>query len=192
MAAIDILILVVLAVGTVHGFRKGIIDRLSWAAGIVAGLAACWILGARAVDLFCMLCPSHAQWPAPRLTASVAALAMLFALVYLSCRVAGLAVKSVSFKLKLGGLDRAAGAVAGLVMTVLVVGLVLDAALLLRPRAAVLDRALQRRDPVLVMTMMAAPLMLGADSVSLDLPAAPAPSVEKENMYSASRQGATS
>ena len=59
MTAIDMLIMATLAAGAVHGFRKGIIDRLSWAAGIVAGLAACRILGARAVDLFCMLCPSY-------------------------------------------------------------------------------------------------------------------------------------
>lgn len=189
MTAIDMLIMATLAAGAVHGFRKGIIDRLSWAAGIVAGLAACRILGARAVDLFCMLCPSYVQWPAPRLAASVAALATLFALVYLSCRVAGLAVRGVSHGLRMGSLDRAAGAVGGLVMTLL--GLVLDAALLLRPRAGVLDRALQRRDPVLVATMMAAPLMLGADSVSLELPAVPAPSVEKNNVSSAPGQSAT-
>lgn len=191
MTAIDMLIMATLAAGAVHGFRKGIIDRLSWAAGIVAGLAACRILGARAVDLFCMLCPSYVQWPAPRLAASVAALATLFALVYLSCRVAGLAVKGVSHGLRMGSLDRAAGAVGGLVMTLLVLGLVLDAALLLRPRAGVLDRALQRHDPVLVTTMMAAPLMLGADSVSLELPAAPAPSVENNNVSSAPGQSAT-
>ena len=105
MTAIDMLIMATLAAGAVHGFRKGIIDRLSWAAGIVAGLAACRILGARAVDLFCMLCPSYVQWPAPRLAASVAALATLFALVYLSCRVAGLAVKGVSHGLRMGSLQ---------------------------------------------------------------------------------------
>lgn len=191
MTIIDILILLTLAAGIVSGFRRGVIGQVASITGIVAGFVACWLFGQEAIELLGLLWPSHVEWPSSQLTTSVVALAILFLLVYLTCRVVGFMLKGVSRKLKLSPLDSVAGGAAGAIVALLLVSMALDVAFLLRPQAGIYSRERLASDHVMVLTMMAAPLMLGADSVSLVVPSdTAATATVNQNVHSAPEQDA--
>lgn len=110
MYFIDIVILLLVAAGAVIGYMKGVLSQISSICGVVLGLIVCNILGGVATDIFMVVVPESAKWPAASITASAMAHIVLFALVFLSVMLASNTIRSACNHLSLGGIDKIGGA----------------------------------------------------------------------------------
>lgn len=104
MAAIDILILVVVGVAAVMGFSRGIIGQIGQIAGVIGGIIAARLFGARVAAFF-------AGADAPSAIDNVAGYVIVFLVAYFAVWLVAKFVRGTVRAVHLGIIDRLAGAV---------------------------------------------------------------------------------
>ncbi len=148
MSAIDILIIIIIAIGGFLGFSKGILAQLGQIAGLILGIIAARLFGPQVCEMF----------GEPTVTTVVASYAIVFLLGYgltwLVVKMVRTAVRTVH----LGILDRLAGAAFKIAEWVILLSLVLNVAMLVTHD----DAELRRPDkPWREAVLDAAPKLLG-------------------------------
>ncbi len=120
MTAIDILILVIVAVGGVMGFSKGLMSQAGQIAAVVLGIISARFFG----DVLAMLFAGNGG--APSAMDSVCGYGVAFLLAYCLAWLAARAVKGVIHTVHLGIIDRLGGAVFKIVQWGLILSLALN------------------------------------------------------------------
>lgn len=127
MSAIDILILIVIAIAAISGFRKGLISQLGSVLGIIAGIIVCRLFGSEFAD-FLDLNLSDATTSAESsayLNSAIANL-ILFVATYLAARLLSGIISNVASGLCLGIVDRIGGVVFAIFEWLLGLSLILN------------------------------------------------------------------
>lgn len=109
MSFVDIVILLIVVLGAIIGFMKGMLSQISSIGGIILGLVACNLFGKWATGIFGQLVPESAGWPYAEVTVTAVANIVLFILVFLSVMLLGGTLKSIVKSLKLGIIDKVGG-----------------------------------------------------------------------------------
>ena len=122
MTLFDTILALVAAAAAITGYRRGLVGQLASLAGMAAGFAACYAVGDEATALLRAVNPACEQWPGAGATVPAVAHCVLFLLVMLTVRVAGLFVKNVAGKWGVTSLADRLGGVALSALVMLVIG----------------------------------------------------------------------
>lgn len=119
MSAIDILILVVVGVAAIMGFTRGVIGQIGQIAGLIGGIIASRMFGARLAVFF-------AGGETPSAFDNVAGYVIVFLLAYFAVWLVARFVRGTVHAVHLGILDRVAGAVFKGALWLLMLSMVLN------------------------------------------------------------------
>ena len=165
MAVIDIVILSCLALAAVWGYRKGIIGQAGAVGAIVAGVAACRVLGAQAVEL---IFPEAGQDASP--LNYYGAVMVVYAVIYFAAYYAVVLVarmlKFVVHAVLLGPVDRMAGALFNILKVMIVMSFLLNACEFFRPDIHFAQMSRIAGGGLVELIMAIAPAMAGAMTAS--------------------------
>lgn len=128
MTTLDVIILVVLVGSVGYGFYRGIIVQVGAVAAIIFAVIACRLAGAPLAEFI-------AGNEAPSSLDVVVAKVIAFVAGYLSVRLVASLFKKMTHALSLGGLDRLGGVVFCLFQWMLVLSLLLNLWLVIKPDA---------------------------------------------------------
>lgn len=151
MSAIDILILVVVGVGAVMGFTRGIIGQVGQIAGVIGGIIASRLFGSRLAAFF-------AGQDAPSAFDNVAGYVVVFLLAYLGIWLVARLVRGTVHAVHLGIVDRVAGAIFKGALWLLMLSMVLNFYIIVSGDVADLHNA---KAPWREATVRFAPAVLG-------------------------------
>lgn len=126
MTTLDVLILIVFLASAAYGFWKGMIVQVGALAAIIFAMVLCRLGGS-------WLAGTIAGTEAVSLTDVVIAKVILFIVGYLTVRIVAGFLKKVTHALALGGLDRIGGALFSIFQWMLVLSLLLNLWLVLKP-----------------------------------------------------------
>jgi len=154
MTTLDIVILVVLVASLAIGFRKGIIVQAGSLGGIVLGVVLCRLFGIRLAAII-------AGAEAPGYIDSVLANVILFIGGFLSVKLVAHFCKQLTHALALGGLDRLAGALFGLFKWMLVLSILLNLWVMVKPGTDVTAMSTLGNGHAIEAIMGLAPAVLG-------------------------------
>lgn len=104
MTAIDLILLGIIAVALVTGWMRGFVRQVGTVAGIIFGILVCRMFGGEVADFFVSRGSEHAS------IARACVYAVVFVAVFLSCNLLARLMSSILKAVKLGIVDRAAGA----------------------------------------------------------------------------------
>ena len=135
MTTLDIVILIVFVVSVILGFRKGIIVQAGALGGIILGIVLCRVGGDWMAARISELSFSGTGDAAPTYVDFVIANIILFIAGFLGVKAVAHFFKNITHALALGGLDRVAGAVFSLFEWMLVLSLLLNLWLVIKPSA---------------------------------------------------------
>lgn len=161
MTLIDALIILVLLVGTVAGFLRGIISQVASIVGFVLGIFACLSIGSQATELLVTLIPSAASWPLAEFTTAAIAQGTLFMLVMLTCRVIAFSVKGLARRAKLRLADRLGGSALGAFKNMMVLSLLLNLWFVISPTSSAFTTQGSLGNLPVVATLNLAPSVFG-------------------------------
>mgnify|MGYP004536901603 FL=1 len=161
MTLIDALIILVLLVGTVAGFLRGIISQVASIVGFVLGIFACLSIGSQATELLVTLIPSAASWPLAEFTTAAIAQGTLFMLVMLTCRVIAFSVKGLARRAKLRLADRLGGSALGAFKNMMVLSLLLNLWFVISPTSSAFTTQGSLGSLPVVATLNLAPSVFG-------------------------------
>lgn len=162
MTLIDALIILVLLVGAVTGFLRGIISQAASIIGFVLGIITCLSFGGQATALLLTVIPSASQWPLSEFTAAAVAQGTLFMLVMLTCRVIALSVKGLARKARLGFADRMGGSALGAFKSMMILSLLLNLWLVISPTSSAFTGQHMLGNLPVVATLNLAPSVFGS------------------------------
>lgn len=161
MTLIDALIILVLLVGTVAGFLRGIISQVASIVGFVLGIFVCLSIGSQATELLVTLIPSAASWPLAEFTTAAIAQGTLFMLVMLTCRVIAFSVKGLARRAKLRLADRLGGSALGAFKNMMVLSLLLNLWFVISPTSSAFTTQGSLGNLPVVATLNLAPSVFG-------------------------------
>ena len=161
MTLIDALIFLVLLVGTVAGFLRGIISQVASIVGFALGIFACFSIGSQATELLVTLIPSAASWPLAEFTTAAIAQGTLFMLVMLTCRVIAFSVKGIARRAKLRLADRLGGSALGAFKNMMVLSLLLNLWFVISPTSSAFTTQGSLGNLPVVATLNLAPSVFG-------------------------------
>lgn len=130
MTTLDIIILIVFVASVVYGFYKGIIVQAGALGGVLLGVILCRLASPW---LAAEIAGWHDGGNAPSYVDSVLANIILFIAGYLGVKAVAGFFKNITHALCLGGLDRVAGAIFCMLQWMLVVSLLLNLWLIIKP-----------------------------------------------------------
>lgn len=117
MPLLDIIILAVIALGFVHGYRTGLIIQLSSLAGLILAFIAAALFMDRLGDVFVL------RFGLPDELGPFVGFLSIFLVVRVGIQIVAIAVKSMVGKLKLSGVDRVSGGFMGSLKAAVVLSL---------------------------------------------------------------------
>lgn len=163
MAFIDILILIVTAIGGILGFMKGIIRGAGTVVGALAGIFACHVCGSGAYKLLLRGVPDVAELPGAPYTGTILAYILLFLVVYLAIVIlAGILCKAVH-AVHLSTLDRVGGAAFGAFKYLLLLSVALNGIYVLSPTLSIFHTSGLLGGDFFKLVMNLAPWVWGLD-----------------------------
>lgn len=165
MSYIDITILVLVVLGIIIGWMKGLVSQVSSICGIVLGLIACNLFGSWATDVLKLIIPEAAKWPAASVTVSATAHIVLFVVVFLSVLLAGTLIRSIVTSLHLGIIDKVGGAAFCSFKYLLYLSIVLNLWYIVKPQSDTFATTHSMNNKPFELVMDMAPFTLGAEKL---------------------------
>lgn len=163
MAFIDILILVVTAIGGILGFMKGIIRGAGTVVGALAGIFACHVCGDKTYGLLLRGVPDAADFPGAPYTGTILAYILLFLVVYFAIVIlAGVMCKAVHAA-HLAMVDRVGGATFGVFKYLLLLSVALNGIYVLSPTLSIFHTSGLLGGDFFKLVMNLAPWVWGLD-----------------------------
>ena len=180
MTLIDVIMILLLAVGVVYGYMRGMIKQMSSILGFVLGIVVCNVMGDSATEVLREAIPSSAEWPLASITTHAMAVIVLFVLVWLSVKVAGMFLKNTIDALHLSIVDRVGGAALNVLKYFFALSILLNLWLLISPKSEVFTTQHALENKPFELTLNLVPWALGqrnlpGDSITEMPQAAPAP-----------------
>ena len=148
--------ILLLAVGVVYGYMRGMIKQMSSILGFVLGIVVCNVMGDSATEVLREAIPSLAS-----VTTHAMAVIVLFVLVWLSVKVAGMFLKNTIDALHLSIVDRVGGAALNVLKYFFVLSILLNLWLLISPNSEVFTTQHALENKPFELTLNLVPWALG-------------------------------
>ena len=161
MTFIDTLITILAVGGALIGWWRGMVPQVVSIAGYVLGIIAANVMGDWGTELLTVVMPESAHWPFAHVTQSIVAHVIIFLLVMLTVRVAGLFIKDVISALNLGLLNRVGGSAICAFKYLLLLSAMLNLWLVISPKSEIFDGEHMMNNKPFEITMQLAPWCLG-------------------------------
>ena len=133
MSAIDIVILVIFAVGVITGMMKGAIRQIGSAAGVVVGFIAARLFGEQAGTMLFGAATAAAESSISPMMVKVMGCIVVYIAVWLAVFLVVRLIRGIVTAVGLGFIDRLGGAVVMVVKLFLAVSIVLNVWYVLKP-----------------------------------------------------------
>lgn len=168
MTFVDTITVLLFVASVVIGYMRGLVKQATSLIGYILGIIACNAFGDTATDILLTVMPSAAEWPLASVTTHAAAVIVLFLLISLSVRVAGMFLRSVIGMLHLGIVDNIGGSALCLFKYFFIFSILLNLWLMVNPTSDTFTTQHILDNRPFVETINLAPRVLGAESLPGD------------------------
>ena len=168
MTFVDTITVLLFVASVVIGYMRGLVRQATSLLGYILGIIACNMFGDTATDILLTVMPSAAQWPLASVTTHAVAVIVLFLLISLSVRVAGMFLRSVIGMLHLGIVDNIGGSALCLFKYFFIFSILLNLWLMVNPTSDTFTTEHILGNRPFVETINLAPRVLGAETLPGD------------------------
>ena len=168
MTFVDTITVLLFAASVVIGYMRGLVRQATSLLGYILGIIACNMFGDTATDILLTVMPSAAEWPLASVTTHAVAVIVLFLLISLSVRVAGMFLRSVIGMLHLGIVDNIGGSALCLFKYFFIFSILLNLWLMVNPTSDTFTTEHILGNRPFVETINLAPRVLGAETLPGD------------------------
>ena len=168
MTFVDTITVLLFVASVVIGYMRGLVRQATSLLGYILGIIACNMFGDTATDILLTVMPSAAEWPLASVTTHAVAVIVLFLLISLSVRVAGMFLRSVIGMLHLGIVDNIGGSALCLFKYFFIFSILLNLWLMVNPTSDTFTTEHILGNHPFVETINLAPRVLGAETLPGD------------------------
>ena len=168
MTFVDTITVLLFVASVVIGYMRGLVKQATSLVGYILGIIACNAFGDTATDILLTVMPSAAQWPLASVTTHAVAVIVLFLLISLSVRVAGMFLRSIVDMLHLGIIDNIGGSALCLFKYFFIFSILLNLWLMINPTSDTFTTEHILGNRPFVETINLAPRVLGAETLPGD------------------------
>lgn len=168
MTFVDTITVLLFVASVVIGYMRGLVRQATSLLGYILGIIACNMFGDTATDILLTVMPSAAEWPLASVTTHAVAVIVLFLLISLSVRVAGMFLRSVIGMLHLGIVDNIGGSALCLFKYFFIFSILLNLWLMVNPTSDTFTTEHILGNRPFVETINLAPRVLGAETLPGD------------------------
>ena len=168
MTFVDTITVLLFVASVVIGYMRGLVRQATSLLGYILGIIACNMFGDTATDILLTVMPSAAEWPLASVTTHAVAVIVLFLLISLSVRVAGMFLRSVIGMLHLGIVDNIGGSALCLFKYFFIFSILLNLWLMVNPTSDTFTTEHILGNRPFVETINLAPRVLGSESLPGD------------------------
>ena len=168
MTFVDTITVLLFVASVVIGYMHGLVRQATSLLGYILGIIACNMFGDTATDILLTVMPSAAEWPLASVTTHAVAVIVLFLLISLSVRVAGMFLRSVIGMLHLGIVDNIGGSALCLFKYCFIFSILLNLWLMVNPTSDTFTTEHILGNRPFVETINLAPRVLGAETLPGD------------------------
>ena len=168
MTFVDTITVLLFVASVVIGYMRGLVRQATSLLGYLLGIIACNMFGDTATDILLTVMPSAAEWPLASVTTHAVAVIVLFLLISLSVRVAGMFLRSVIGMLHLGIVDNIGGSALCLFKYFFIFSILLNLWLMVNPTSDTFTTEHILGNRPFVETINLAPRVLGAETLPGD------------------------
>lgn len=168
MTFVDTITVLLFVASVVIGYMRGLVKQATSLVGYILGIIACNAFGDTATDILLTVMPSAAQWPLASVTTHAVAVIVLFLLISLSVRVAGMFLCSIVDMLHLGIIDNIGGSALCLFKYFFIFSILLNLWLMINPTSDTFTTEHILGNRPFVETINLAPRVLGSESLPGD------------------------
>ena len=168
MTFVDTITVLLFVASVVIGYMRGLVKQATSLVGYILGIIACNAFGDTATDILLTVMPSAAQWPLASVTTHAVAVIVLFLLISLSVRVAGMFLRSIVDILHLGIIDNIGGSALCLFKYFFIFSILLNLWLMINPTSDTFTTEHILGYRPFVETINLAPRVLGSESLPGD------------------------
>ena len=168
MTFVDTITVLLFVASVVIGYMRGLVRQATSLLGYILGIIACNMFGDTATDILLTVMPSAAEWPLASVTTHAVAVIVLFLLISLSVRVAGMFLRSVIGMLHLGIVDNVGGSALCLFKYFFIFSILLNLWLMVNPTSDTFTTEHILGNRPFVETINLAPRVLGAETLPGD------------------------
>ena len=168
MTFVDTITVLLFVASVVIGYMRGLVKQATSLVGYILGIIACNAFGDTATDILLTVMPSAAEWPLASVTTHAVAVIVLFLLISLSVRVAGMFLRSIADMLHLGIIDNIGGSALCLFKYFFIFSILLNLWLMVNPTSDTFTTEHILGNRPFVETINLAPRVLGAETLPGD------------------------
>ena len=168
MTFVDTITVLLFVASVVIGYMRGLVRQATSLLGYILGIIACNMFGDTATDILLTVMPSAAEWPLASVTTHAVAVIVLFLLISLSVRVAGMFLRSIIGMLHLGIVDNVGGSALCLFKYFFIFSILLNLWLMVNPTSDTFTTEHILGNRPFVETINLAPRVLGAETLPGD------------------------
>ena len=168
MTFVDTITVLLFVASVVIGYMRGLVRQATSLLGYILGIIACNMFGDTATDILLTVMPSAAQWPLASVTTHAVAVIVLFLLISLSVRVAGMFLRSIVDMLHLGIINNIGGSALCLFKYFFIFSILLNLWLMINPTSDTFTTEHILGNRPFVETVSLAPRVLGSESLPGD------------------------
>lgn len=168
MTFVDTITVLLFVASVVIGYMRGLVKQATSLVGYILGIIACNAFGDTATNILLTVMPSAAQWPLASVTTHAVAVIVLFLLISLSVRVAGMFLHSIVDMLHLGIIDNIGGSALCLFKYFFIFSILLNLWLMINPTSDTFTTEHILGNRPFVETINLAPRVLGSESLPGD------------------------
>ena len=168
MTFVDTITVLLFVASVVIGYMRGLVRQATSLLGYILGIIACNMFGDTATDILLTVMPSAAEWPLASVTTHAVAVIVLFLLISLSVRVAGMFLRSIVDMLHLGIIDNIGGSALCLFKYFFIFSILLNLWLMINPTSDTFTTEHILGNRPFVETINLAPRVLGSESLPGD------------------------
>ena len=168
MTFVDTITVLLFVASVVIGYMRGLVRQATSLLGYILGIIACNMFGDTATDILLTVMPSAAEWPLASVTTHAVAVIVLFLLISLSVRVAGMFLRSIIGMLHLGIVDNIGGSALCLFKYFFIFSILLNLWLMVNPTSDTFTTEHILGNRPFVETINLAPRVLGAETLPGD------------------------
>ena len=168
MTFVDTITVLLFVASVVIGYMRGLVRQATSLLGYILGIIACNMFGDTATDILLTVMPSAAEWPLASVTTHAVAVIVLFLLISLSVRVAGMFLRSIADMLHLGIIDNIGGSALCLFKYFFIFSILLNLWLMINPTSDTFTTEHILGNRPFVETIDLAPRVLGAETLPGD------------------------
>lgn len=168
MTFVDTITVLLFIAAVAIGYMRGLVRQVTSLVGYILGIIACNLFGDVATEILVTVMPSAANWPLASVTTHAMAVIVLFLLISLSARVAGIFIKNTFSALHLGIVDRLGGSALCVFKYFFLFSILLNLWFLINPQSDTFTTEHILGNKPFVATVNLAPRVLGQETLPGD------------------------